>query len=545
MTDTDVGESIGTITKSLLSTGIFDEILTGYPPHLFEPDPPPIEYYCLKCELVSRCAVTIPCGCRFCKCCALNLTSQPPDIPCCDEQGDPTLYSPDYATRRKIENLLMTCPNKGCSDKFKCKEYDCHVSECKHRKVKSIRKECPENILRKDLNIHYENECQFTDVLCRFCDNLFRLSELPMHETKCQNALQSCPNNCNVNAAGFYDLDLHLQLECPEAEIRCIYGCNQTVPRKELKEHCQNSLDLHFQSLMEANETCLLRLTETQHMVQDCINNTQITQEQFKGLQTELTNCNMKSLQKLLTKQSDEISNLQRVVQNLAINKDLFEMKKKITPLQAKQNDIEDRLKRLELQSHGVGKGGSRHQTSVENQLGMQAITIANHDLKFEMLEQTHYGGVLVWKINDFARKKKDADTGKKTSLYSQPFYTSRFGYKMCARIFLNGDGLGKNTHVSLYLVIMKGDFDALLPWPFRQKVTLMLMDQQTHKSHLSESFIPDSASTSFSRPVKQMNIASGFPLFILQDVLHDTRYVMDDTAYFKIIVDLSDLYWP
>lgn len=34
------------------------------------------------------------------------------------------------------------------------------------------------------------------------------------------------------------------------------------------------------------------------------------------------------------------------------------------------------------------------------------------------------------------------------------------------------GDGNGKNTHVSLFFVVMKGDFDALLPWPFQQKVT-------------------------------------------------------------------------
>ena len=44
-------------------------------------------------------------------------------------------------------------------------------------------------------------------------------------------------------------------------------------------------------------------------------------------------------------------------------------------------------------------------------------------------------------------------------------------GYKMCARLYLNGDGMGKGTHVSLFFVIMRGPCDALLKWPFRQKV--------------------------------------------------------------------------
>ena len=56
-------------------------------------------------------------------------------------------------------------------------------------------------------------------------------------------------------------------------------------------------------------------------------------------------------------------------------------------------------------------------------------------------------------------------------SLYSQPFYTDRYGYKMCGRVYLNGDGMGKGKHLSLFFVLMRGEYDALLEWPFRQKV--------------------------------------------------------------------------
>lgn len=53
----------------------------------------------------------------------------------------------------------------------------------------------------------------------------------------------------------------------------------------------------------------------------------------------------------------------------------------------------------------------------------------------------------------------------------SAAFYTSRYGYKMCLRIYLNGDGTGRGTHLSLFFVVMKGPNDALLRWPFNQKV--------------------------------------------------------------------------
>ena len=50
-------------------------------------------------------------------------------------------------------------------------------------------------------------------------------------------------------------------------------------------------------------------------------------------------------------------------------------------------------------------------------------------------------------------------------------FYTAKYGYKLCLRLYLNGDGTGKRTHLSLFIVIMRGEYDALLSWPFRNKV--------------------------------------------------------------------------
>ena len=48
-------------------------------------------------------------------------------------------------------------------------------------------------------------------------------------------------------------------------------------------------------------------------------------------------------------------------------------------------------------------------------------------------------------------------------------------------RPFLNGDGLGKGTHLSFFLVLMRGPFDALLTWLFKQKVMLTLINQEAH----------------------------------------------------------------
>ena len=159
---------------------------------------------------------------------------------------------------------------------------------------------------------------------------------------------------------------------------------------------------------------------------------------------------------------------------------------------------------------------------------------------QFKILENSN--GQLIWKIEGYGERKQDAILQKALSLYSSPFMTSSHGYKMCARVYLNGDGMGKGTHLSFFFVVMKGEYDSLLPWPFRQKVTLMILDQGPDRRHLSETFRPDPTSSSFKKPISDMNIASGCPLFIAHTVLDGSTYVKDDTIILKIIIDTNGL---
>ncbi|KAL8617583.1 TNF receptor-associated factor 3 [Nucella lapillus] len=175
-----------------------------------------------------------------------------------------------------------------------------------------------------------------------------------------------------------------------------------------------------------------------------------------------------------------------------------------------------------------------------DRQLSVHDIRMAEMDLRFQLLETASYDGKLIWKIRDYARRKLDAANGRTLSLYSQPFYTNRFGYKMCARVYINGDGMGKGSHLSLFFVIMRGEYDALLVWPFRQKVTMTLLDQSAEKRHLTDSFQPDPGSSSFQKPVTEMNVASGCPLFVSHSILENqgNSYLKDDAIFIRIVVD-------
>uniref|UniRef100_A0A452HD68 TNF receptor-associated factor n=1 Tax=Gopherus agassizii TaxID=38772 RepID=A0A452HD68_9SAUR len=178
----------------------------------------------------------------------------------------------------------------------------------------------------------------------------------------------------------------------------------------------------------------------------------------------------------------------------------------------------------------------------LERSIGLKDLAMADMEQKIRDMEASTYDGVFIWKITDFARKRQEAIAGRCPAIFSPAFYTSKYGYRMCLRVYLNGDGTGRGTHLSLFFVVMKGPNDALLRWPFNQKVTLMLLDQN-NREHIIDAFRPDVTSSSFQRPVTEMNIASGCPLFCpVSKMEAKNSYVRDDAIFIKAIVDLTGL---
>ena len=100
--------------------------------------------------------------------------------------------------------------------------------------------------------------------------------------------------------------------------------------------------------------------------------------------------------------------------------------------------------------------------------------------------------------------------------------------------------GWVKERTCQYFFVIMRGEYDALLPWPFNQKVYFKLIDQDRVQD-ACDSFRPDANSSSFKRPKSDMNIASGCPTFISHAGLQEGGYIREDTMYVRVAVDMTN----
>lgn len=144
-------------------------------------------------------------------------------------------------------------------------------------------------------------------------------------------------------------------------------------------------------------------------------------------------------------------------------------------------------------------------------------------------------GESMTFEIAEFQKKKDD-----NAAFLSPTFYTSLNGYHMRVKVYVNGSGDGKGTHLSVFVHILKGKHDDYLSWPFLGKVNFSLLNQVSDSGHVEQliSFTKDmNASVGCSR---------GFRKFIPHNMLpynslHDTQYIKDDKLYFRVKVKVDD----
>ena len=180
----------------------------------------------------------------------------------------------------------------------------------------------------------------------------------------------------------------------------------------------------------------------------------------------------------------------------------------------------------------------------MEKQIRSMSADLEDRDFRLSLIENSNHDGTIIWKIPQFSQRKADAENSRYTSILSLPFYSGRYGYKMCLRLYIMGDGIGKGTHLSLFFVVMRGEFDNILQWPFTHKVTFKLINQEGGRD-IVDTFQPDPVSSSFRKPSSDMNVASGCPRFVSHAELERGGFVVDDTIFLKCVIDTSTIRHP
>ena len=124
--------------------------------------------------------------------------------------------------------------------------------------------------------------------------------------------------------------------------------------------------------------------------------------------------------------------------------------------------EINMRLETLEHKFQGLQKTLYEKASELERTLNVLISDQSELESALQASLTTTYNRVFLWHIPEVRQRIQDTKMGRILSIYSLPFYSGRYGYKMCIRAYLNGDGSGKGTHLTIFLVIMKSEYDTL-----------------------------------------------------------------------------------
>jgi len=281
--------------------------------------------------------------------------------------------------------------------------------------------------------------------------------------------------------------------ECKKYEVECPAACGVVFPREKIPDHTENDCPLITISCPYVQMGCDVKIPRNQveshlqsasrlHLDLACVK-LYNTQEEHR----ETTRKLQEKVDSFSRQQEERISNLEHQLKELK-----------------KVNDF------LFVKVASQGK---------------------------EIYKSNDKSPQLSWKINGIGKILSQSD--QKTVIDSAPFYSATSGYKLKVSIHPKGDKAHSgNMYLSVFLVIMEGEYDAVLPWPFHQKVFFTLVDQQEEskeKKNIDMEFITDPSLESCAKPTKVKKSGVGFTRFISHKNLKTRRYILNDSLLLQV----------
>ena len=326
--------------------------------------------------------------------------------------------------------------------------------------------------------------CPHKEVGCEWEGELGSLEEHTnrSEEGKCRYVEVNCPYSCGERVQR-RNLEEHKSQHCPLRSFTCQYCNHKATYQEVIKEHWPVCEKYPLPCPNACGEKNIERQHLQGHMEQTCPVQVIECELSYAGCGAQLQRCRMPAHMK-----ADTEAHLSLVAQ---VSKVVPELQVTVQQLidQNRQQDIQ-----IKQQADQIKQQGDQISALIKLQQGK--FNISPMDITMQNFEK---------------HKRKD------DVWYSPPIYSHAGGYKMRLEMYANGVGAGKGTHVSMYVRLMRGEFDDHLKWPFNGEVTVTLItfspwSLNLEKKILLDASVPDSCVT---KPTEELNERWGISTFM------------------------------
>ena len=368
---------------------------------------------------------------------------------------------------------------------------------------------------------------------CPTCRDELQFMRDQFNERRVKNLKVKCPNwekGCQWQG-DLRDIAQHIGNNCQVETILCPQGCAEEIARGDLMEH---------------DTICTHRAYTCPHcQFEDTFVN--ITTTHYTTCESFLLMCPAGCCKRL---------------SRIKMAAHLAKCVEELVPCTYAAIGCEKVIKRKDLQTHLQDKMHSHLERAmnmiVQLSMGMSELTMsmksmaaggAKHDtshlpLPFRswlQIAPTCYPcSPCVIKMGEFQEKKENEEPW-----VTDPVYSHFGGYKMCLGVGANGYEVGKGTHVSVFINLMRGDNDNNLKWPFKGTIKVSLLNQLEDGQHLTEelwspgSNIPEDTSGRVTDG-ESAGKGWGYHKFVSHQELSyqgnkNSQYLKDNTLFFRV----------
>ena len=369
---------------------------------------------------------------------------------------------------------------------------------------------CQKNIQRKELKEHKAAKCPQRPYSCDYCNDYESTCEdvTTNHWPICPSRPVLCTNQCGVYPE-YKQLDEHLSQHCTLAIIKCPFdyaGCTCEFQRKDVEVHLSEKLAYHM-SLQAINH-----------------------KRQLEAYRNEIIQ--LKCQLETLTTEKEEIAD-QLMEERKRMHYHMKELKEENQLLSREVNELKDKLNqdckdRVATASREIRQACEQRLKGEIEKVQNETKQVITMQIESKMAAVHSHLQLVPFSfiIPDFEQKKSSNSTW-----YSPSFYTHPRGYKICLRVDANGVHDGKNSHVSVFLHMMRGEYDKSLKWPFRGDITILLLKQHGCHGHRAKVFsVTDGANDEFCEKIVLGELSAmglGFSRFVSHSDL--LPYLKDD----------------
>ena len=378
----------------------------------------------------------------------------------------------------------LLCPNK------------CHIGSVPREDMEAHRKECPlemvqceyhnvgceERMMRKEMEKHKEEKLKDHLSLTKS-----KLADVTQQVEDAQQKLASTQLKLADSESKLADVTQ--QVEGNHTTQQALVSTQLTLADSESK------LAQQVKDIQQELASTQLKLADSESKLAQQVKD---TQQELASTQLKLADSESKLVQQVKDIQQELASTQLKLADSESkLAQQVKDTQQELASAQLKLADSEDRLRQqlalvtlgtnyhlasqvntlmVVLHHSAVTKGHASYTNSTTSVVSAaqwwtvlmaRAAVLKSHDQVCPVTLHIGFDGIK--RLNYIQR-------------YSDPFFSHDKGYKMCLQV----DTVRSNTHLSLYLHLMKGPHDDKLTWPVRGKFEVKMLNQISDCKHYS-----------------------------------------------------------